>query len=130
MPWPIPAGHPLLSSAALGSQSGSKGTALFSMRLNNHPGLAFLVDHRVQGTGVFPAAGFAEAAGAASLALMGRGSSSGSSPTVLGATIAAPLQVNGSVSDTITAAGAMVEVDLTSGRCQIFSQGMRHGHHQ
>lgn len=119
MPWPVPSGHSLLSTAAAHPTAG--GAAAFSMRLGSHPGLAFLEDHRVQGAGIFPAAGFCEAAGAAAMALMGRSSGWNGGPAVLGAVVAAPLLLpdveHGAV------ASAIIEIDVHIGRCKISSEG-------
>ena len=94
------------------------------MRLINHPGLGFLVDHRIHGTGIFPAAGFAEAAGAAVRALLGRGGSGDCSPAVLGAIVAAPLQLPSFGKGIVAGGGAVIAIDLQLGRCRISSEGV------
>ena len=110
--WVLPKPHSLLTLAQT-----DPSTVTMHCQLSD-PCLAFLLDHRVMGRALFPAAGMLEAAAAAAKTLLGDQSPNHTwACTVSGMTIAAPLQL-ASASAAILLQTSM---DLATGSVQIRS---------
>ena len=109
--WVLPKPHSLLTLAQT-----DPSTVTMHCQLSN-PRLAFLLDHRVMGRAMFPAAGMLEAAAAAAKTLLGDQSPDHMwACTVSGMVIAAPLQLA-----TTSAALLQTSIHLATGSVQIGS---------
>lgn len=113
--WVLPETHQLLERL----QNSSSQTLLFESGVLSRPRLAFLTDHKVAGSVLFPGSGFFELAAAAGRAALG----GNSIPTALSLTdlsIAKPLRIPESMSG--QAAIVLCALSLSQGTVQITSR--------